>query len=323
MTLTKPAAFLPNVPGKTGWPWEYSGTHQERRAPDRSWPTLSVVIPSLNQGQYLEETIRSVLMQNYPALELIIMDGGSTDNSLEVIEKYANWITYWISEPDDGQSHAVNKGILKASGEILLWLNADDLCLPESFFTAVDVFLEYPSSRMVVGQAWLINNESKRVGELKSAFDSFEQVIATPVNRIRQVSTFFRRSLFDEMGYIDESLHIAMDTELLLRFTSKYQPVVIDAYLTAFRIHREAKSFRQIITGYKESDQVRENYFSSRWVASQYHKNSATNWLLLSLNDRFSLMDRIHCVWNAIRHQPDIIFQRRFAGVLKRLLLNG
>src|SRR4030042_6265175 len=118
---------LPSPPqGKTGWPWTEESPQLHNTMPDGSpWPKISIVTPSFNQGQFIEETIRSVLLQGYSDLEYIIIDGGSKDDSIELIRKYEKWLTYWVSEPDHGQSHAINKGFRKASGEIVAWLNSD------------------------------------------------------------------------------------------------------------------------------------------------------------------------------------------------------
>jgi len=120
-------------------------------------PRLSVVTPSYNQGRFIEETIRSVLLQDYPNLEFIIIDGGSTDNTIEVIKKYETWLAYWVSESDRGQSHAINKGIIKATGEILFWLNSDDVVLPGAFKKIAGVFSDNPEIKMVIGQAKVID----------------------------------------------------------------------------------------------------------------------------------------------------------------------
>src|SRR5262245_47037233 len=128
MQCPKLAELPAPSPGKTGWPW----TEESERLPDQMpdgcpWPLISVVTPSLNQGKFIEETIRSVLLQGYPELEYIIIDGGSNDGSVEIIKKYSPWITYWVSEPDGGQSEAINRGLKRASGEFASWINSDDL----------------------------------------------------------------------------------------------------------------------------------------------------------------------------------------------------
>src|SRR5271154_228000 len=131
---------LTNLPippaGKVGWPWT-AETSQSLEDPTDSqlWPKISIVTPSFNQGKYIEETIRSVLLQNYPNLEYIVMDGGSTDESIQIIRKYAQFIDHFILEPNEGHADALNKGMKRATGEILAFINSDDLYLPEAFTT--------------------------------------------------------------------------------------------------------------------------------------------------------------------------------------------
>src|SRR5690242_18490340 len=130
----KPTLALPRPPvGKTGWPWVID-SERPQAATETAWPRWTVVIPSYNQGRYIEEAIRSVLMQGYPDLELIVMDGGSTDETLEVIRKYEPWIAHWESCRDRGQTHAINKGFQRATGEVLSFLNSDDVLLPGAGF---------------------------------------------------------------------------------------------------------------------------------------------------------------------------------------------
>src|SRR5687767_12795196 len=125
-------AILPeHSENKKGWPWNQETTFNPGDS-KKDWPKISIVTPSYNQGIFLEETLRSILLQNYPNLELIVIDGGSNDNSVEIIKKYEPWITYWITEKDRGQSDAINKGIRRTTGEILTWINSDDLLTPGS-----------------------------------------------------------------------------------------------------------------------------------------------------------------------------------------------
>ena len=125
---------LPAPPkGKKGWPWTVQTDLPKETMPNgEPWPRISLVTPSYNQGRYIEETIRSVLLQNYPNLEYVIIDGGSTDETLAILQKYEHWLTYWASEPDHGQSHAINKGFQRCTGTILNWLCSDDILLEES-----------------------------------------------------------------------------------------------------------------------------------------------------------------------------------------------
>lgn len=312
---------LPFV-NKNGWFWTESALQLSETMPNGSfWPRISVVTPSYNQGQYIEETIRSVLLQGYPNLEYIIMDGRSTDDSVEIIKKYEPWLAFWVSEPDQGQSHAINKGIQKASGEILFWLNSDDLCLPHSFYKAAQAFHSSPMPSLVIGQAQIINAEGQIIGELNSQFTSWEDLLTSPRNVIRQVSTFFSRRLFSELGLIDEGLHIAMDTELLIRFTQFCRPLILDQYVTAYRKHSGAKTAKQLIRGYEESDRVRDKYFPNKKLADIYHKRSAERWLQMSRSHDMEKSKRLICMMRAVQNRPFLLFSRKFGASLKKMLI--
>jgi len=305
---------LPIAPqGKTGWPWTEASSPLPAKMPDGSdWPKISIVTPSFNQAQYLEETIRSVLLQGYPNLEYIIIDGGSTDGSVEIIKKYEPWLTYWVSEPDRGQSHAVNKGIRLATGDLLLWLNADDICLEDAFMKVSSAFSNNPKDKMIIGQAFMIDENSKIIGEMKSSFSSWIYAATIPTNKIRQVSTFFSRDLFDDFGLINEDLFIAMDTELLLRFSKQNPPLILKDYLTAFRVHAEAKSQNNLIIGYEENDRERKKILSDYESIKAYKKNSAKHWLKLSKSSRYTPKERLRCLKNCIQNHPRVLITKEF-----------
>lgn len=321
LTSVKRLTLPPPIPGKTGWPWiKTQGILPVLMTNGSSWPKISVVTPSYNQGQFIEETIRSVLQQDYPNLEFIVIDGGSTDNTLEVIKNYEPWLAYWESEPDRGQSHAINKGIEKASGELLLWLNADDLVLPGAFKKVVKLFCNNQDLALIVGQAILIDSESLDIGKINSYFLTWEEAVTNPQNSIRQISTFFRRNLFDKYGGIDESLHLSMDSDILIRFTQYHLPLVIDDYLTAFRVHPQAKSYKDILSSYKESDRVRKKYLKSKDLKKQHHIRSAQNWLNLSEMSKFKISDRIACLKNSALHNPYRVLTLEFIRSLWKII---
>src|SRR5437762_483466 len=134
---------------KRGWPWMERQT--EMSAPAKQWPRITIVTPSFNQAQFLEETIRSVLLQGYPNLEYIVMDGGSTDGSAEILEKYSPWIDHWVSEKDNGQADAIYRGFERATGEIIGWVNSDDLLLPGALAAHAEYFLRHHQAQLVMG----------------------------------------------------------------------------------------------------------------------------------------------------------------------------
>ena len=154
---------LPAPPeGKIGFPWNEEPPPQYSA---ENLPKISIITPSFNQGQFIEETIRSVLLQGYSNLEYIIIDGGSTDDTLEIIEKYSDFITYWISEPDEGQSHAINKGLAKATGEVFNWLNSDDYYLPNALLSLGQYFADHKDTNIFCGQL-KSENSSKKINNI-------------------------------------------------------------------------------------------------------------------------------------------------------------
>lgn len=299
-------------PGKIGWPWTETPEPLPETMSDGSpWTKISIVTPSFNQGQFIEETIRSVLLQGYPNLEFIIIDGGSTDNSTEIIKRYESWLAYWISEPDRGQSHAINKGIEKATGEILFWLNSDDVVLPGAFIRIAKLFVTHPDVFLITGQAQLISDYGNEIGKLSSNFTSWEDLITTPSNQIRQISTFFRRDLFDSYGLLNENLYIAMDTDLLFRFTEHHAPLVIADELTAFRVQPNSKTANHIMVGYQETDKKRLEILTGQ-LKSRYRKKSSNNWLNLAGSGNFNKEQRLQCLKNALAINVKTILTRDF-----------
>jgi len=206
----------PPPPGKTGWPWTEESPQLPDTMPDgRPWPRVSIVTPSYNQAQFIEETIRSVLLQGYPNLEYIIIDGGSTDSSVGIIKKYEPWLSYWVSEPDRGQAHAINKGFQKATGEILTWLNSDDVYLPGAARTAVKCLISQPETAMVYGDCRIIDEHSQVIDLWKSPDFSLAELPFKCF--IPQQTVFFRREVLDQVGLLKTDLHYALDYDLWLR----------------------------------------------------------------------------------------------------------
>ena len=148
MSLLSLKDLPPPPEGTHGFPWT-KGTPPQYN--EQNWPKITIITPSFNQGQYIEQTIRSVLLQSYTNLEYIVIDGGSTDNTIEIIEKYSDFITYWVSEKDNGQSHAINKGLKQATGDVFNWLNSDDYYLPNALLTVGKYFAQNNQLEVLCG----------------------------------------------------------------------------------------------------------------------------------------------------------------------------
>jgi len=203
---------------------------------------VSYVIPSFNQGRYIKRCIESCLAQEVEAFEIIVMDGGSTDETVDVLKSFGDQIT-WVSEKDDGQADAVNKGVERATGEIIAWVNSDDFYAAGALQAVVDVFESQPAVGLVHGRGSLVTADGKpwrpvMTGPVTSAAD----LLAKPGNYIFQPTVFFRRSLFMEVGKLDPSLHYAMDMDLWLGMLPKTQWRFIDKELAFATTHTDAKS---------------------------------------------------------------------------------
>ena len=204
-------------------------------------PKVSIVTPSFNQAPFLEQTLRSVLEQDYPNLEYIVIDGGSSDGSLEIIHKYADRLAYWQSQPDQGQTDAINQGFARASGEILAWLNSDDLLLPGAVSAAVRALHEHPEAAMVYGDALLINAEGKTIGKFPAAQTDYRKLRRGYVH-IPQQASFFRADLWRQVAPLDVSFYFAMDYDLWVRLAALAPLVYVPEFWAAFRLHGAGKS---------------------------------------------------------------------------------
>jgi glycosyltransferase involved in cell wall biosynthesis len=180
-------------------------------------PLVSIVTPSFNQGSFLEETITSVLGQTYQPIEYIVIDGGSTDDSVEIIQKYAGRLAYWVSEPDRGQSHAINKGLQRSTGAIIGWLNSDDTLMPDAAARVVEAMKRAPM--VVHGSVSLIDAGSKLIARPKLAKRNQEFGIETVVGEglVNQPGSFWNRAIMERVGYLNEDLNYIMDYELWVR----------------------------------------------------------------------------------------------------------
>jgi glycosyltransferase involved in cell wall biosynthesis len=212
-----------------------------RRRLTMALPRISVVTPSFNQGRYLETAIRSVLDQDYPNVEYLIMDGGSTDGSVDIIRRYADRLAYWVSAPDGGQSAAIASGFQRSTGDVLGWLNSDDVYLPGALSRVAQTFAQSPSVDFVYGTRRIIDEAGRMIRAhrpptlLHKYYFIFGQWIP-------QECAFWRRTLYDRVGGLDPTLSFSLDFSLFIRMWAKGRFKRIDAELGALRSHAETKT---------------------------------------------------------------------------------
>lgn len=207
-------------------------------------PKISIITPSYNQAEFLEKTILSVLNQNYSNLEYIIMDGGSTDGSVEIIKKYESKINFWESKKDNGQSHAINKGLSMATGDIVTWLNSDDYFLPDTLIKVAKIWNEKPFNYLVGNCYFVDANNNLLAFQIKSKLiNNIDYLPCSNNCIIHQPGSFFSLNIFKELGPLDETLHYAMDVDFWLKIAaSNYKFIYVDTYFTNFRRHEKTKS---------------------------------------------------------------------------------
>jgi GT2 family glycosyltransferase len=205
-------------------------------------PSISIVTPSYNQAAFIGNTIESVLSQNYPKLEYFVQDGGSTDGTVEVLKRHADKLDGWVSEKDGGQSHAINLGFGKTAGEIMAWLNSDDLLLPGALAYVGEYFALHPEVDVIYGNRILIDEEDREIG--RWVLPNHDDKVLSWADFIPQETLFWRRSIWEEAGgQIDENFKFAMDWDLLLRFRKAGARMVrLPRFLGAFRIHEAQKT---------------------------------------------------------------------------------
>lgn len=212
----------------------------------KSLPPISLVTPSFNQGEFIERTIQSVLRQNYPHLQYIIQDGDSTDQTKNILKKYHSNLAYWESKVDTGQSNAINLGFQHATGDIMAYLNSDDILLPNSLNYIGDYFAKHPQVDVIYGHRILIDMNDQEIG--RWVLPPHSENILTVTDFIPQETLFWRRSIWDKAGgKIDENFHFAMDWDLILRFKeagARFKR--LPRFLGAFRVHSQQKTLTQI-----------------------------------------------------------------------------
>jgi glycosyltransferase involved in cell wall biosynthesis len=241
-------------------------------------PTVTVLTPSLNGGEYFNMTLRSVLSQSGDFnLQWIVIDGGSNDGTLSLLKSINDPRVRWISEVDNGQAAAINKGIAMAQGDIIAWLNCDDLYLPGAIQAAVTAFENNPSAQWLVGRCGIVNEEGAPIrhavtrykDRLLSSF-SFRRLLQ--INMINQPAVFWRRDFGLSCGPLDESLHYTMDYDLWLRMATRRPPLIVKEVLADFRVHGESKSRKGCREQFDEGYRVASRYWGADYLSRCVHR---------------------------------------------------
>lgn len=251
---------------------------------------VSVITPSYNQAQYLEATIRSVLEQDYDAVEYIIIDGGSTDGSVDIIRRYADRLAYWVSEKDRGQTDALNKGFARARGDILAWLNSDDTYEPGAIREAVDYLKAHPEAGMVYGDANFIDEHGRVIGRFPSAQTDYRRLRNGYVH-VAQQSSFFRADLWRKVGPLDPTFYFAMDYDLWVRLAAEAPLHYIPRLWANFRLHSNAKTVAADDRCWPEMLRVHYRLGGSKFapiVAKYWLRKLAAPWINYRRRQMFS-----------------------------------
>ena len=243
-----------------GWPWEDAG--EDADAAGAAAPLISIVIPSYNQGEYIEETIRSIVMQRYPKFEIIVIDGGSTDSTLEVVRRYEPWLTHWVSEKDAGQANAINKGLAVARGEIVTWLNSDDLLLPGAFRQLARAYARNSETFFISPvEHFLDGTDKSRVFEPKNV--THRELVEFWSGRViwNDPGTFYTRAVLDRIGFVDESYRYAFDYDFILRASRGFEATQLPRPTTRFRVHSQSKTISEGEKFIYETARVSKTYW--------------------------------------------------------------
>jgi glycosyltransferase involved in cell wall biosynthesis len=292
---------------------------------------VSIITPSYNQAAFLDETIRSVLSQDYPQREYIIVDGGSSDGSADIIRGYEDALTYWVSEPDRGQAHAINKGLARASGDVVAYLNSDDLYLPGALTAVVETFVRNPGVYWLCGRCVALDDttHTESLMPLELPADPLEWLLRPSGSSycFPQQSVFLRRSLVEAIGTFREDMHYSFDYEYFLRILlAGHRPLRLQRKLAVFRLHDRSKTVSQEARFTAEDLRIAEMYVDRaapalrRRVLRQRHASSS--WQII---DGCAAIARVggsraarRALWQQVRRDVTLLRYRAIWGAFRR-----
>jgi len=288
---------------------------------------VSIITPSYNQASFIEQTMRSVLEQDYPSLEYFVMDGGSTDSSLEMIKKYASRLTGWVSENDRGQADAINKGFRQAGGEIVAWLNSDDYYLPGAIQRAAAVFEKDPQIGLVYGNVLSVDADGNSFN--LQTFQQFNLLDLMSFHIISQPAVFIRRSVLEKAGLLDTTYHCLLDHHLWLRMARLAPVVYISETLAAARYHAQAKNLARTADFGREAFRLVDWMSSSPEFSPAFEQNRAKILAGAERFDAFYLLDggnyaaALRAYWRAFRLDAPVVLKEWHRVIYAVLALLG
>lgn len=314
-------------PGKTGWPWTEQTECLPNAMPSGSeWPRISIVTPNYNYGHFLEETIRSILLQGYPNLEYIIIDGSSTDSSVEIIKKYEPWLTYWSSEVDNGQAHAINKGIKQCTGDIFNWINSDDY-LTKNSLKKIAIAMQGFST--FAGAVCDFSDHNSQIIENQN-LSAINLILRSKQPVFHQPGLWLRLSKLNEIGALQEAFRYCFDWELTIRYLAKFSDIRYSSEVVCnFRLHGNSKTVSEKVGFEAERERALEclikdtNYLNLHPFIEIYFRRK--NWYqlldqILTLNDLNGFQKGFMILLNACA-DPKVRWTRFTLGSFRKVLM--